>query len=84
MLLIPCPFCGEREETEFHCGGEAHIQRPRQPSNQKPQKPLRRQPPTRRPRRGRQQIQRPPKQPQRQPRRPPSLSWARPKACRRR
>ena len=31
MLLIPCPFCGEREETEFHCGGEAHIQRPRQP-----------------------------------------------------
>ncbi|MDX1539848.1 MAG: sarcosine oxidase subunit delta [Geminicoccaceae bacterium] len=31
MLLIPCPFCGEREETEFECGGEAHIQRPRQP-----------------------------------------------------
>lgn len=32
MLLIPCPFCGERDETEFHCGGEAHIQRPRQPT----------------------------------------------------
>lgn len=32
MLLIPCPFCGEREETEFHCGGEAHIVRPKQPS----------------------------------------------------
>jgi sarcosine oxidase subunit delta len=32
MLLIPCPWCGEREETEFRCGGEAHIVRPRQPS----------------------------------------------------
>lgn len=31
MLLIPCPFCGERDETEFSCGGEAHIVRPRQP-----------------------------------------------------
>ena len=25
MLLIPCPHCGERDETEFRCGGEAHI-----------------------------------------------------------
>ena len=25
MLLIPCPWCGEREETEFHHGGEAHA-----------------------------------------------------------
>ena len=33
MLLIPCPFCGEREETEFRCGGEAHIARPGQPSS---------------------------------------------------
>ena len=32
MLLIPCPWCGERDETEFRCGGEAHIVRPRQPS----------------------------------------------------
>ena len=32
MLLIPCPWCGPREETEFTCGGEAHIARPRQPS----------------------------------------------------
>ncbi len=32
MLLIPCPWCGERAETEFRCGGEAHIVRPRQPS----------------------------------------------------
>ena len=28
MLNISCPFCGEREELEFSCGGEAHIARP--------------------------------------------------------
>jgi len=28
MLLIPCPHCGERDEIEFSCGGEAHILRP--------------------------------------------------------
>jgi len=28
MLLIECPWCGERDETEFHCVGEAHIARP--------------------------------------------------------
>ncbi len=28
MLLIDCPWCGEREQTEFSCGGEAHIVRP--------------------------------------------------------
>jgi sarcosine oxidase subunit delta len=28
MLLIPCPWC---DETEFHCGGEAHIPRPEDP-----------------------------------------------------
>jgi heterotetrameric sarcosine oxidase delta subunit len=28
MLLIPCPHCGERDEIEFSCGGEAHIARP--------------------------------------------------------
>lgn len=28
MLLITCPCCGAvGEETEFHCGGEAHIVR---------------------------------------------------------
>jgi sarcosine oxidase, subunit delta len=32
MLLIPCPWCGEREETEFRCGGEAHVRRPRDPA----------------------------------------------------
>ena len=31
MLLIPCPYCGEREEGEFHQGGEAHIERPKNP-----------------------------------------------------
>ncbi|MFZ5789920.1 MAG: sarcosine oxidase subunit delta [Pseudomonadota bacterium] len=28
MLLIPCPYCGAREETEFAYGHEAHIARP--------------------------------------------------------
>ena len=28
MLLIQCPWCGERDQTEFHCHGEAHIARP--------------------------------------------------------
>ncbi|NQV81624.1 MAG: sarcosine oxidase subunit delta [Alphaproteobacteria bacterium] len=28
MLLIDCPYCGPRNETEFHAGGEAHIARP--------------------------------------------------------
>ena len=31
MLLIECPWCGPREESEFHCGGEAHIVRPARP-----------------------------------------------------
>jgi heterotetrameric sarcosine oxidase delta subunit len=31
MLLIPCPYCGPREETEFAYGGEAHIARPSEP-----------------------------------------------------
>jgi len=28
MLLINCPHCGPRDESEFSCGGEAHIARP--------------------------------------------------------
>ena len=28
MLRIDCPFCGPRDEVEFRCGGESHIQRP--------------------------------------------------------
>ena len=31
MLLIPCPWCGPRPETEFSCAGEAHIARPADP-----------------------------------------------------
>jgi sarcosine oxidase subunit delta len=31
MLLIRCPWCGPRDETEFRCGGEAHLARPREP-----------------------------------------------------
>ena len=31
MLLIPCPFCGERAEIEFVAGGEA-ITRPENPA----------------------------------------------------
>jgi sarcosine oxidase subunit delta len=27
MLLIPCPYCGERPEIEFRYGGEAHLVR---------------------------------------------------------
>ena len=28
MLRIPCPYCGTRDEVEFHCGGESHVIRP--------------------------------------------------------
>ena len=31
MLLIPCPYCGERAEIEFSYGGEAHKVRPEHP-----------------------------------------------------
>jgi len=34
MLLIPCPWCGPRDEVEFHCGGEGHIVRPGDPDAQ--------------------------------------------------
>lgn len=32
MLLITCPWCGPRDETEFRYGDEAHIARPTDPS----------------------------------------------------
>ena len=28
MLLIECPWCGKRDQTEFSAHGEAHIARP--------------------------------------------------------
>jgi len=33
MLMIDCPWCGPREQTEFSCGGEAHIVRPAAPDS---------------------------------------------------
>ena len=32
MLLIRCPWCGDRAESEFSCGGEAGISRPLEPN----------------------------------------------------
>jgi sarcosine oxidase subunit delta len=32
MLLIRCPYCGERPEIEFRHMGEAHIVRPENPA----------------------------------------------------
>jgi sarcosine oxidase subunit delta len=31
MLIINCPWCGPRDQTEFAYGGEAHIVRPPNP-----------------------------------------------------
>ena len=33
MFLIPCPWCGPRDEVEFTYGGEAHIERPEDPDS---------------------------------------------------
>jgi sarcosine oxidase subunit delta len=33
MLLIDCPFCGERAEVEFRYAGEAHVSRPIAPGD---------------------------------------------------
>ncbi|MEU4878339.1 sarcosine oxidase subunit delta family protein [Streptomyces sp. NPDC021608] len=32
MLLIPCPWCGPRDEAEFHYGGQAHVPYPDAPA----------------------------------------------------
>lgn len=32
MLLIPCPWCGDREETEFGYGGQADVGYPHDPA----------------------------------------------------
>ncbi len=32
MLLVTCPYCGPRDEVEFHYGGEAHVARPENPA----------------------------------------------------
>jgi heterotetrameric sarcosine oxidase delta subunit len=31
MLLIDCPWCGPRDETEFAYGGQAHVPYPPDP-----------------------------------------------------
>ncbi len=31
MLQISCPWCGERDETEFAYGGQAHVAYPSDP-----------------------------------------------------
>ena len=33
MLLIDCPYCGTRDQSEFSYGGEAHIVRPLKPDS---------------------------------------------------
>lgn len=32
MLLVECPWCGDREETEFRYGGQAGVAYPADPS----------------------------------------------------
>ena len=32
MLLIRCPWCGPRDEAEFHYGGQAHVAYPADPA----------------------------------------------------
>ncbi len=32
MMLIDCPECGPRDETEFHYGGAAHVAYPQTPA----------------------------------------------------
>ena len=32
MLLIPCPWCGERDEIEFSYGGQAGVSYPPDPA----------------------------------------------------
>ena len=32
MIRVPCPHCGDRDETEFHYGGEAGVPYPADPS----------------------------------------------------
>ncbi|MFC1688305.1 sarcosine oxidase subunit delta [Pseudomonadota bacterium] len=32
MLRIPCPYCGIRDQTEFHFGGESQRRRPPDPA----------------------------------------------------
>ncbi|MGH3495832.1 MAG: sarcosine oxidase subunit delta [Sciscionella sp.] len=33
MMSISCPWCGPRDETEFHYGGQAHVPYPQDPQS---------------------------------------------------
>ena len=33
MLLLTCPWCGPRDETEFGYGGQAHVAHPAAPAD---------------------------------------------------
>jgi sarcosine oxidase subunit delta len=33
MLLLTCPWCGPRDETEYHYGGQAHVLHPEDPAS---------------------------------------------------
>lgn len=33
MLQLTCPWCGPRDETEYHYGGQAHVPYPEHPSD---------------------------------------------------
>ena len=33
MILINCPYCGERDQSEFSNGGEANVARPENSEN---------------------------------------------------
>ena len=33
MQLIPCPWCGPRDEVEYAYGGEAHVPYPEDPQS---------------------------------------------------
>jgi heterotetrameric sarcosine oxidase delta subunit len=33
MILIPCPYCGPRAQSEFSYGGDANVQRPDKPED---------------------------------------------------
>lgn len=32
MMLLHCPYCGPRDETEYHYGGQAHLPYPENPA----------------------------------------------------
>ena len=33
MILINCPYCGNRDQSEFSNGGQAHVVRPKDPQS---------------------------------------------------